>query len=134
MGEDFTWPSPNHTMQGPILRDIPVVWVYTMQIIEIKAGKVRLGNNNCMLIFDLAQYFSRDLRTLFINLKPRNKELRQLPINSITIVELFDNIIDFWKYIHKLNNSYKKTLLKFMNSFDAKIDTKKKAGMISEKK
>lgn len=48
-----------------------------------------------MLISDPAEYFYEDLGTLFTGLKPRDEEVGQFHIGSITVVEPFDDSIDF---------------------------------------
>lgn len=86
------------------------------------------------MIFNLANNFYKNLDALFINLKLRDKKVVQLYINSATFVKLFDNIINFEKYTHKPDTSSKKIIWKVLNSLKAGIRTKKKAGMMPEKR
>ncbi len=71
--ESSSNPSPPtriQAIQGAIQEDIPVVQVPTSRIVEVKAGEVRSGVDDCILISDPAEDFYEDLDTLFTNLKP----------------------------------------------------------------
>ena len=127
-------PTRIQAVQGAVQEDIPVVRVHASRIVEFKAGEVRSGVDDCMLISDPAEYFYEDLGTLFNHLKPRDEEVGQLSADSVTVVEPFDDTIGLRKYAHRPNSSCKRTPSKFLNSFDAGIGAKKKAGMIPEKR
>lgn len=90
------------------------------------------GANDCNLISDPAKDFYRDLDALFIDFELRNKKVVQFHVNSAIIVKLFDDTISFRKHIHMPDTSCKKTSRKFLNSLEAGIGTRKKAGKIPE--
>ena len=121
-------------MQGPVQEDIPItVRIDTSRIKKVKSGIVRLGPDDCMLVSDPAEYFYEDLATLFIDLKPRDEEVGQNHVDSVTVVEPLGNIIGLGRYAHKPDNSCKKTPRKSLKSFDARTGARKKTGIISEK-
>ncbi len=121
--EPFTYPAqdltpltPVHTMQMPVQEDIPVVRVHASRIVDVKSYEVRSGADDCMLISDPAEYFYKDLGTLFTDLKPRDEKVGQLHVDSVTVVEpLFDDTIGLRKYAHRPNSSCKRTPSKFLN-------------------
>lgn len=132
LAQDLTSPSQFYTLQGTV-QDIPAVRIHTSQTIgKVKAAEVRSGANDCKLISDPAKYFYEDLGTLFTDLKPRDEEVAQLHVGSVTIVEPFDDTYHHGleKYAHTPDNSSKRTPLKFLNLFDAGIGARKKAGTI----
>lgn len=77
---------------------------------EISTGKVSLGANDCIQIFDFIKNFYKGLNILFIDLKPEDKKVEKFQIYFITIAKSFENIISFKRYIYSLNSSSKKTL------------------------
>ncbi len=120
-------------MQGIVREDIPVVQIHVLQTEEIKAGEVRSRANNCMLISNPAKYFYEDLGTLFINLKPRDNEIGQPYLDSVTIVEPCDNTIGLGKYADRPYSSSKRSPSKFLNLLDARVEDRKKTDIISER-
>ena len=121
-------------MQGGIQEDIPVIQIYTLQIEEIGAGEVNSGANDCVLISDPTKNFYEDLVTLFPDLKSGDKKVEQLYINSAIVVDSCDNTIGFRRYTQKPDTGSKRASWKFLNLLEAGIGTKKKAGMIPEKR
>ncbi len=108
--QDLILPTQVHTMQKPVQEDIPVVRVLASQIVEVKAGEVRSGVNDCILISDPAKNFYEDLGTLFTNLKPGIEKIRQLHIDCVTISKSLDNTIGLEKYTFKLDSNSKRNL------------------------
>lgn len=104
-----------------------------MQTEEVKAGEVRSGANDCILISDPAKYFYRDLGTLFTDLKPRDKEVGQLHIDSVTVVKPFNNTIGLEKYANRPDSSSKRSPSKFLNLLDARVEDRKKTNTILKK-
>ena len=127
-----TPPTRFHTMQGGVQEDIPVVQIHTSRIGEVKAGEVNSGANDCVLISDPTKDFYEDLVTLFPDLKPGDEKVGQLHIDSATVVESCDNTIGSGRYIQRPDTSSKRAPWRFLNSLEAGIGTKKKAGMIPE--
>lgn len=105
---NLTPPIRFQTVQRAVQEDILVVRIYISQIREARTSKVSLGANDCMLTFDLAKNCYKDLVTLFPDLKPGNKKVRQLHVDSVTIVKLFDNTIYLKRYTHTSDNSSKR--------------------------
>lgn len=104
-----------------------------MQTEEVKTGEVRSGANDCFLIANPAKYFYRDLGTLFTDLKPRDKEVGQLHVDSVTVVKPFNNTIGLEKYTDRLDSSSKRSPLKFLSLLDARVEDRKKTDTILEK-
>ncbi len=127
-------PTKIQAVQRAVQENLSIVQVLALLIIEVKAGKVRSNAHDCMLIFNLVDYFYKDLETLFTNFKLKDKEVGQLYVDPVTVVKPFDNTIGLRKYIQRPNSSCKRTPSKFLNSFDIGIGAKKKAGMISDKR
>ena len=103
-------PTQFYNTQGAIQENIPVVQIHVLQTREFKAGKVRSGANNYILISNPTKYFYKDLAPLFVNLKPRNNKVGQFHIDSVSIIKLFDDTIGFKRYAHKPNSRSKKSL------------------------
>ncbi len=124
-------PTRFQTVQGAVQEDIPVVRIHASQIGEARTGEVSSGADDCMLVSDPAENFYEDLVTLFPDLKPGNEKVRQLHVDSVTVVEPFDNTICLGRYTHTPDSSSKRTSWKSCNSLRARIEARKKAGMIS---
>ena len=132
--EPFTNPTPPtrfQTVQGPIQEDIPVVQIHVLRVEEVKAGEVSLGADDCILISDPAEDFYEDLGALFTDFKPGDEKV-VLHVDSVTVVEPFDNTIGIGKYTHRPDTSSKRTAWKFLNSLDTEIEARKRASLISE--
>ena len=105
----MTLPTQFHNTQGAVQEDILVVQIHALQTKEFKVNKVNSGGNDCMLIFDPAEYFYKDLAPLFIDLKPRDEKVGQFYVDSVIIFELFEDIIGFKKHAHKPDSSSKRS-------------------------
>lgn len=66
-----------------------------------------------MMISDFAKDFYKDLDTLFTNLKPRNKKVGQIYIDSNIVAKSIHNIINFKKYLQRFDTNNKSTSQKF---------------------
>lgn len=122
-----------HNTQVAVQEDIPVVRIHTWQTKEFKAGEMRSGANDCILISDPAKYFYENLAPLFVDFKPRDEEVGQFHVDSITVFEPFNDTTGFERHAHKPDSSSKESPWKFLNSLSTGIRTRRKAGMISEK-
>lgn len=65
------------------------------------------------MISDFAKDFYKDLGTLFINLKPGDKKVEQIYINSNIVAKSIHNIISFRKYLQRFDTNNKSTSQKF---------------------
>lgn len=130
--QNLTPPTRFHNTQGAVQEDTPVVRIHALQTKEFKAGEVRSGANDCILISDPAEYFYEDLAPLFVDLKPRDEEVGQFHVDSVTVLEPFDDTTGFERHAHKPDSSSKRSPWKFLNSLSTGIGARKKAGMISE--
>ena len=84
--QDFVLPTRFQTVRGPIQEDIPVVRIHTSRVEEVKA-------DDCILISDPSEYFYEGLGALFTDLKPGDEKVVQLHVDSVTVVEPFDDTI-----------------------------------------
>lgn len=89
------------------------------------------GANN-ILISDATEDFYADLDALFTDFKPRDKKVVQLYVDSATAVEPFDDNMGFERYTYRPSTSSKRTPWEFLNSLEAGIEARKKAGNIPE--
>ncbi len=121
-------------MQRPIQENISVVQIPALRIVEVKAGEVRLGIDDCILISDPAENCYEDLGTLFASLKRGIEKIGQLYIDCVTIVKPLDDTIGLERYTLKLDSSCKRNLWKSLNPFDTRIKAMKKANIISEER
>lgn len=79
-----------------------------------------------------AEDFYEDLCTLFTDLKPGDEKVGQLHIDSVNVLEPFDDTLGFGRYAHRPDTSSKRTPWKSLNSLVAGIGVRNKAGMILE--
>ena len=110
--EPFTNPTPPtrfQTVQWPIQEDIPVVQIHASRVEDVKAGEVSLGADDCVLISNSAEDFDEDLGALFTDLKPGDEKVVQLHVDSVIVVEPFDNTIGIRGYSYRPDTSNKKT-------------------------
>lgn len=85
------------------------------------------------LVFDFAKYFCNDLEILFTNFEAKDEKVRQLYIDFIAIIKLFDCIIGPGKYIYMPNTGNKRTPLKILYDLYARLGVMKKVDTILEK-
>lgn len=88
--------------------------------------------DDCSLIFDPAEDLYEELDALSTTFEPEDEKVVQFCVNSATDGESVHDTISFGRYIQRPDTSNKKTTWKFLNSFEAGIRAKKKAGLIPE--
>ena len=130
--QDLTPPTQFYTVQGTVQEDTPVVRIHASRIGEVSTGEVSSGADDCILISGSAEDFYNDLGTLFTDLEPADEKVGKIHVDFVTVAVPLDDTIGFERYAHSPDSSSKRTRWKSLNSLDAGIGARKKAGMISE--
>lgn len=101
----------------------------TCRVEEVKIDELSLDNDDCVLASDPTEDSYEDLGALFTNSKPGNEKVVKFHVNSVSIVELVEDVAFTETDPNRSDTKTRKTAPKFRISLKTEAKSMKKAIM-----